>query len=64
MLRVRQVQEEGAASEAAMAKLREFKSRYPASWQIVRVLESLGRLQMAQKDFKSLVAYSSISHIA
>jgi len=52
MLRLRQVQEEGAAPESALVKLRDFKTKYPLSWQIVRVLESLGRLQMSQNDYK------------
>jgi tetratricopeptide (TPR) repeat protein len=52
MLKLRQVLEDGAAPEAALLKLKEFKSRHPSSWQIVRVLESLGRLEMSQGDFK------------
>jgi tetratricopeptide (TPR) repeat protein len=52
MLRLRQVHEEGATPESAIIKLKDFKTKHPTSWQIVRVLEALGRLQMSQGDFK------------
>jgi hypothetical protein len=52
MLRLRQVHEDGAPPELAIGKLKEYKARHPVSWQIVRVLESLGRLQMGQSDYK------------
>jgi hypothetical protein len=52
MLRLRQVQEEGAVPESAMIKLKDFKTKHANSWQILRVLEGLGRLQMSQRDFK------------
>jgi tetratricopeptide (TPR) repeat protein len=52
MLKVRQVLEEGAAPEGAISDLKKFKTKNLLSWQIVRVLETLGRLQMGQKEYK------------
>jgi hypothetical protein len=52
MLHLRQVHEEGAAPDTAIGELKKFRAKHLISWQIVRVLENLGRLQMGQADFK------------
>ncbi len=52
ILRLREVLEEGQPPDQAIRKLEEFRAKHSDSWQIVRVLENLGRLQMGQNEFK------------
>ncbi len=52
MLRVRQVQEDGDTPDKAIAKLRDFAKKHPNSWQIDRVLKTLGRMQVDAGDYE------------
>jgi TolA-binding protein len=44
-------QENGGPADLAIERLKEFKSRYPNSWQIIRCLRLLADLLMSQKRF-------------
>lgn len=52
MLSLRQAQENGAPLAVAVAKLTEFKTKYPDSWQIGRCLRALAQLHVDAKQFK------------
>jgi tetratricopeptide (TPR) repeat protein len=51
MLKVRQVQEDGEAPAAAVAKLKDYAKKHSDSWQISRVLHTLGRMQLDTADY-------------
>jgi TolA-binding protein len=46
-----QENEDGVSTDTAIAKLKDFKTRHPNSWQITRALRLLGDLLLAQKQY-------------
>jgi tetratricopeptide (TPR) repeat protein len=51
MLKVRQVQEDGAPDKAALARLKDLTKKHPSCWQITNVYQTLGRMQMDAGDY-------------
>ena len=62
MLRVRQVQEDGVTDDKLIAKLADFAKKNAASWQIINVYQTLGRLQTDAGQFDG--AEDSYSRLA
>lgn len=52
VLKVRLAQEAGGSTDEALAALKEFKDTYPASWQILPVLQTMAQLYAGGGKFK------------
>jgi TolA-binding protein len=54
--------EDGLPTDPAIAKLKDFKTRHPNSWQITQVLRLLGDLLLAQKQYdEAEAAYKELA---